>query len=38
MRDLPLNEKQQKEGCFTITILGILLIVAFTLLYFVVNK
>ena len=37
MRDLPLNEKQQKDGCFTLTFLLIFFILGLALLHFVVN-
>lgn len=38
MRDLPLNKQQRKEGCIVFTFLGVLLVVALTLLYYAVNK
>jgi hypothetical protein len=37
MRDLPLNKQQRKEGCIMMTILGILGLVGFILLYYTVN-
>ena len=38
MRDLPLNKKQQKDGCIALTIMLVLFITAMVLLYFTIDR
>lgn len=37
MRDLPLNDKQQKEGCRFLLILLLMFIIGMTMLHYIVN-
>jgi len=37
MRDLPLNKQQQKDGCFTLSVLMTLFLIGLATLHYAVN-
>ena len=37
MRDLPLNEKRRKEGCFTLSLFLVFFIIGLAILHYAVN-